>query len=198
VRRTSPNSLVSAAHHAIAELIATCDDCQLEMAQRNPKLTAHCRKYMHAHADIVRGRVVLELSYLLNTVFGSKHRVLMELGEKALCCAICLMHDIETKLTKHYAILPTNYTKTLVSALFSVGGLMSAFLDLSIERVEGWFNNTLDLPPLQRGPRFGSIDHVLLGQLANVIFKEEYITLQKDLMMKVRNDLIYSCWCVLA
>jgi hypothetical protein len=140
---------------------------------------------MHAHADIVRGRVVLELSYLLNTSFGSKHRVLMELGERTLCSAICLMHDIDTKLSKHYAVLPHNFTKSLVSALFSVGELISAFLDLSIERVEGWFNNTLDLPPLQRGPRFASIDHVLLGGLSNVMFRGEYISLQKDLMMKV-------------
>ena len=42
-RRNSPIALLTAAHQAILELITTCEECELEIAQRIPKLTAHCR-----------------------------------------------------------------------------------------------------------------------------------------------------------
>ena len=129
---------------------------------------------------MIKGRLALELSFFMET--GNKQ--IAEMGERALCAAISLMNRMDSLRT--YTFLPHDLVSSLNSCLFSVGELMSALLNLSIQRIEAWFCTVLALPPISRGARLIEINHVLLDALRMIDFHahDEY-ELYRDLLVKV-------------
>lgn len=137
---------------------------------------------MHRYAEILKGRLALELSFFMEA--GNKQ--ITEMGERALCAAISLMNRMSC--LRGYTFLPHEMVNSLTSCLFSVGELMSALLNLSIQRIEAWFCSVIALPPSSRGSRLVEINEVLLNALIMIDFHahEEY-GLYKDLLIKVKN-----------
>lgn len=135
---------------------------------------------MHRYAEMVKGRLALELSFFMEA--GNKQ--ITEMGERALCAAISLMNRMSC--LRAYTFLPHDLVNSLISCLFSVGELMSALLNLSIQRIEAWFCSILALPPSSRGIRLVDINQVLLNALIMIDFHahEEY-ALYRDLLVKV-------------
>ena len=135
---------------------------------------------MHRYAEMVKGRLALELSFFIKT--GNKQ--ITEMGERALCAAISLMNRMDA--LRVYTFLPHDLVSSLNSCLFSVGELMSALLNLSIQRIEAWFHTVLVLPPLSRGPRLIEVNHVLLDVLRMIDFQaQDDYDLYKGLLIKV-------------
>ena len=136
---------------------------------------------MHRYAEMVKGRLALELSFFMET--GNKQ--ISEMGERTLCAAISLMNRMDA--LRSFQFLPHDLVSSLNSCLFSVGELMSALLNLSIQRIEAWFCSVLALPPILRGARLIEINHVLLDALKMIDFHahEEY-ELYRDLLIKVK------------
>jgi hypothetical protein len=130
---------------------------------------------------MIKGRLALELSFFMET--GNKQ--ITEMGERALCAAISLMNRMDS--LRIYTFLPHDLVSSLNSCLFSVGELMSALLNLSIQRIEAWFCTVLALPPISRGARLIEVNHVLLDVLKMIDFQSqnEY-ELYKGLLIKVR------------
>ena len=135
---------------------------------------------MHRYAELIKGRLALELTFFMAT--GNKQ--ITEMGERALCAAISLMNRMDS--LRMYAFLPHDLVNSLNSCLFTVGELLSALLNLSIQRIEAWFSSVLALPPITRGARLIEINHVLLDALRMIDFHvhDEY-ELYKDLLIKV-------------
>ena len=133
---------------------------------------------MHRYADLVKGRLVLELTFI-----SDGHRGLIDMGEKAICAAIGMMDRVE--LLRAYKFLPHEFVYMLISAIFSTGELMSALLDLCIERIDAWFKTVIALPAAQRAGRLEQINHVLQDALVRVNFEPHQRHLQRDLLAKV-------------
>lgn len=138
---------------------------------------------MHRYAEMMKGRLALELSFFMEA--GNEH--ITEIGERALCAAISLMNRLDH--LRAYTFLPHNLVNSLMACLFSVGELMSALLNLSIQRVEEWFCSVLALPPIARGDRFVEVNKVLLNALKMIDFHihEDY-ELYRDLLVKVPSN----------
>jgi hypothetical protein len=135
---------------------------------------------MHRYAELMKGRLALELSFFMEA--GNKQ--ITEMGERALCAAISLMTRLDD--LRAYTFLPHDLVNSLIQCLFSVGELMSALLNLSIQRIEAWFCTVLALPPIARGGRLTEINTVLLNALKMIDFHahEDY-DLYRDLLVKV-------------
>jgi hypothetical protein len=134
---------------------------------------------MHRYADMIKGRLALELSFFTTT--GSKR--ISEMGERALCAAIGLMTRMDA--LRSYTFMPHDLLPALNACLFSVGELMSALLNLSIERIEAWFRTVLALPPLQRGARLVEVIRVLANTLKLIDFQTDEDYLHQDLLFRV-------------
>ena len=92
---------------------------------------------MHRYAEMMKGRLSLELS----TFMAAGNKEITEMGEGALCVAITLMNRLDT--LRAYSFLPHELVSNMMACLLSVGELMSALLNLSIQRIEAWFSSTL-------------------------------------------------------
>ncbi len=164
------------ARSAIDELLLLCQDCELELGSRNPRVGVHCKAYVQRFAMAINGRILLELQAVLmagwnedegsgSSETGSEGlcRRLAMLGTESLCEAISLMGRVER--LKRYAFMPSGYVQSLYLNLFSMGEVISAYLNLAIGRVEAWFQNTVALAPQQRGLRFEEFFDVVVADI---------------------------------
>ena len=135
---------------------------------------------MHRYAEMMKGRLSLELSIFM----AAGNKQITEMGESALCIAITLMNRLD--ILRTYPFLPHELVSNMIACLLSVGELMSALLNLSIQRIEAWFYNTLALSPSGRGGRLVEINKVLVEALAMIHFQapEEFV-LYRDILIKV-------------
>ena len=183
---------------AIDELLLLCEDCELELGSRNPRVGVHCKAYVQRFALAVKGRCLLELQALLMSDWdddesgssgggmGSEGlcRRLAALGTQSLCEAISLMGRVER--LKRYHFMPTGFVHSIHTNLFSMGELISAYLNLAIDRVEAWFRNTLMLAPQQRGQRFSEFFEVVLAEvLCNAELDARDGSLQDELLQRL-------------
>ena len=186
---------------AIDELLLLCEDCELELGSRNPRVGVHCKAYVQRFALAVKARCLLELQSMLMVDYWGNNdeeedlssvgtgaeclcRRLATLGTQSLCEAISLMGRVER--CKRYHFMPHAYVQSLHTNLFSIGELISAYLNLAIERTEIWFQNTLALAPQQRGQRFSEFIQVVLSQiLKGASLDARDATLQAHLLQKL-------------
>lgn len=163
---------ISAARRCLEDFLHTCQDCATEMLQRNPKIMANCRRYMHMYERLLTGRLILQLSCMVPASQGNKRqagasqkqkRKLSELGERVLCASIALMERLEA--AKSFVFLNQDTYRSVTETVFTMGELLSALLDLSIERIEAWFSAVHSLPLTQRAGRMLELKPVLLETL---------------------------------
>lgn len=106
-------------------------------------ITHIIRNYIRRYADILKGRITLELLYLP----GIENKQFEILEEKALCTALSLSNKIES-LDK-YSFLLKEFINTLTKTLFSTGDLISALIKLAAHRMDAFFemilSSTLDV-----------------------------------------------------
>ena len=153
-------SVILAARTCIEEFTVSCNECAIEMSSRNPKIITHCRDYMQRYAEKLRSRVILELSSFM----GPQNKRVMELGEPAIFAAIGLLHLIED--LARFRFIPKDFIPSLRNNLLDIGALMSAILDIAIERVEGWFQGIMSLPPIHRGSRLSEVATLIMEQIS--------------------------------
>jgi hypothetical protein len=91
------------------------------------------RTYIRRYADILKGRISLELLYLPGIV--NKQYDLLE--EKALCSALLLSDRIDS--LQRFSFIPKEFHQTLSKTLFSSGDLLSALIKLSANRMDAFF-----------------------------------------------------------
>lgn len=113
-----------------------------------------CRNFIKRYAEILKGRLTLELLYLP----GIEGKVFEELGERALCYALELAIRIES--LNQYSFVPKDLLHTMNRTLFSSGDLISALMNLSIKRVDAFFEELQSLPPSNRSKKL--LDMVML------------------------------------
>lgn len=139
--RSNPAHLLKATCRAFDEFLEVCIECKQEMTSRSPRIIAHSRNYILRYTDILKGRTMLELLYIP----GIENKRFEVMGEQALCCALELTQKIEDM--KQYTFVPKTFLATLASSLFTFGDLLSALLNLSLRRVDSFFEVLVTLPP---------------------------------------------------
>ena len=101
------------------------------------------RNYIRRYADIIKGRISLELLYLP----GIENKQFEVLEEKALCTALILSDRID-HLNK-FSFISKEFIQTINKTLFSTGDLLSALIKLSATRIDAFFevitSSTLDV-----------------------------------------------------
>lgn len=142
------------------EFFKTCEECALEMDSRNPRIITHCRNYIQNYANCLKSRLILELQSIL----GLMNKRVMEIGESSLFAGIGLLSIIEE--LSCYRFLPKDFFLGLKGNLVNTGTLISAVLNIAIERVEGWFKASLLLPPAQRSRRLSEVNTLILEQIS--------------------------------
>lgn len=181
--------IVSAARRCVEEFIKTCNDCSTELRHRNPKIMAHCKRYMNMYEKLITGRLILHLSCIVpsNSFKPTQKRNLSELGVRVICSCIGLMERLE--VLKIFVFLNQDLYKAVTETLFTIGELMSALLDLSIERIEAWFASLMALSLTQRCGRLLEIKSVLCDILTEsyleIIAPDIDSTLQKSLYQRI-------------
>lgn len=198
-------SIIQSARNVISELKATCQECAEEMNCRNPKIVAHCRwepinrvhstleqiildiakcfvnrNYIRKYAEMVKGRVTLELL----CIPGAQEKQFEEMGEKAICAAVELMNEIDE--LKEFSFLPETMIASLNSTLFSAGQLLSALLNISLQRVDAFFASIALLFVNQRPAKLLDIVKVVSETLQAVEVDKQYPQLLRTLLVKVR------------
>ena len=129
--RADSATIISASRTCVEDLILTCDECLREMESRNPKLMAHCRDFMHRYASVIKGRITMELAFVLNA--EGKKRAMSDMGEAALCKSISLINRLD--YLRHYTFLPHDLVPTLNNSIFSVGMLfLKVFFPISSQK----------------------------------------------------------------
>jgi hypothetical protein len=174
-----PCALIQASRQIVLEFHRTCAECAQELHVRNPKVTAHCKSYIRKYADILKGRITLELLFLP----GTQEKRFEEMGEKALCAAMELVTEIDE--LRQFLFLPTDFISTLHSSLFSVGQLISAMLNLSIQRVDAFFATLATLISTQRPQKLADICAALSESLQAIVLDAHYSALKQALHSKV-------------
>ena len=135
---------------------------------------------MHRYAEMIKGRLSMELSSFM----AAGNKQITEMGESALCVAVTLMNRLDT--LRRYSFLPHELVSNMIACLLPVGELMSALLNLSIQRIEAWFSGTLVLSPSKRGSRLVQFNQVLVDALEMIHFQApEEFELYRDVLIKV-------------
>jgi len=136
---------------------------------------------MHKYADMMRGRLVLELSVIIELRSGKRH--LGEMGEKSLCLAISLSSKFE--ILRQYTFLPHDFVRLLTEGVFSTGEIMSILFNLSIERCNIWFTNLLMASPNLRHQRIVDVFAVWSEGISQLNLFSDDAILQRAVTTKV-------------
>ncbi len=113
------------------------------------------RNYIKRYAEILKGRLTLELLYLP----GVEQKSIEELGEKALCSALELANRFD--ILQSYPFVPKDLLSTMSKTLFNLGDVLSALIKLSVRRVDAFFDELLNTPTSQRSKRLCEITSLL-------------------------------------
>jgi hypothetical protein len=178
-RRNDPLVVITGARKCIEEFVRVCEECHLEINSRNPKLIAHCKNYMFKYSNILKGRLMLELSYFLELGL----RNVSDLGEKAICASISLMERVNE--LRKYSFIPSEFLNTLNNSLFGSGDLISVLLNLSIERCDLWFQELLASPISTRSNKLLDIESIVAEVVKRLEFPINEHILQNDIIKKV-------------
>ena len=130
-----------------------------------------CRNFIKRYAEIVKGRLTLELLYLP----GIERKHFEELGERALCFALELAIRIES--LSRYSFVPKDLLNTINKTLFSSGDLISALMNLAIKRVDAFFQESQNYPPMNRSKKLLDIimlSNEILQGLKEDLHNDEY------------------------
>lgn len=185
-RRNDPFIIITGARKCIEEFVRVCEECQLEINSRNPKLIAHCKNYMFKYSNILKGRLMLELSYFLELGL----RNLSDLGEKSICASISMMERINE--LRKYSFIPCEFLSTLNNSLFCSGDLISALLNISIERCDLWFQDILASPISSRSNKLLEIKSIVSDVVKRLEFPINEHILQKDIINKVITTMLLN------
>lgn len=129
---------------------------------------------------MVKGRVTLELL----CIPGAQEKQFEGMGEKAICAAVELMNEIDE--LKEFSFLPETMIASLNSTLFSAGQLLSALLNISLQRVDAFFASIALLFINQRPAKLLDIIKVVSETLQAVEVDKQYPQLLRTLLVKVR------------
>lgn len=139
------------------------------------------RNYIRKYAEIVKGRVTLELL----CIPGAQEKHFEGMGEKAICAAVELMNEIDE--LKEFSFLPETLIASLNTTLFSAGQLLSALLNISLQRVDAFFASIALLFVNQRPAKLLDIVKVVSETLQAVEVDKQYPQLLRTLLLKVRS-----------
>ncbi len=142
------------------------------------------RTYIRRYAEIVKGRITLELLFLP----GTQDKRYEMMGEKSLCAGIELMTRVDQ--LSHYSFLPNDFVATLNNTLFNTGQLISALLNLAITRLEGFIESVNGLQPSLRSSKYLEIDKLLAESMLAVNINLPDISLLKLVILKVSVPII--------
>lgn len=146
------------------------------------------RTYIRRYAEIVKGRLTLELLFLP----GTQDKQFELMGERSICAAIELMTRVDD-LT-YYSFIPHDMVHTLNNTLFTTGQLISSLLNLAINRVDAFVDSVGQLQPSLRPSKFLEIDKILGESMQAVEIKLPTNTLLKLVLLKV--CALRLCVCV--
>lgn len=132
--RKDPSSLLKTSCRALDEFAEVCEDCELELTSKEPKINAHVRNFIRRYSDIIKGRITLELAYIP----AMNRKCWDELGEKALCVALEFATKMQN-LSKFYFV-SKDIIESLNRNLFSSGEIISSLMNLAIRRVDAFFD----------------------------------------------------------
>lgn len=182
--RSNPTHLLRATCRAFQEFMDVCLDCKQEMTSRSPRILAHCKNYMQRYSDILKGRTMLELLYIP----GIENKRYEAMGEQALCVALELAQKLES--LKEYSFVPKSFTSILAASLFTFGDLLSALLNLSLRRVDAFFEVITTLPVELHAKRFSEAP-MLIGEFVQLV-KDDLIT---DYLFRLVMDKVRTVVC---
>lgn len=160
--RSDSFALVNAATVCFQELILTCEECNLEISQRNPRITAHCRLYIQRYAEIVKGRVTLELLYLP----GIQQKKYELMGMPTICAAVKFM-SVVSKIPS-FSFVPHDIVPAIHSNLFTTGQLISALINISITKMDSLFVKLEEIALGQRNKVLELVDHTVSEVLSTI------------------------------
>jgi hypothetical protein len=138
------------------------------------------RTYIRRYAEIVKGRLTLELLFLP----GTQDKRYENMGEKSICAAIELMTRVD-QLT-HYSFIPHDLVATLNNTLFTTGQLISSLLNLAIQRVDAFVETVKQMAPSLRSSKYLEIDKILSESMLLVEITLPENALLKLVLIKVR------------
>lgn len=90
-------------------------------------------------------------------------------GEQGLCAALELAQKLED--IKQYTFIPKSFSTTLSSSLFSFGDLLSALLNLSLRRVDSFFEVMPTLPAELHAKKFADMP-CLIAEFMQLVSSE--------------------------
>lgn len=102
------------------------------------------RNYIKRYADILKGRLILELLYLP----GVAEKRYELLGEKSLCIGLAFLQRVES--LGRFAFLSRDLSVAVQRSLFTFGDLISSILNLGIQRVDIFFDQLTEMHPTER------------------------------------------------
>jgi len=141
---------------------------------------------MRKFADMLKGRVTLELLHIP----GSQEQRFEEMGANALCAAIELMTEIDD--LREFGFLPRDLVATMNNTLFNVGQLISALLNLSLQRIDAFFGSLALLDTGQRPTKLPEIVRIVSESLQAVHIDNKYPALFRTLLLKLVTSQLLS------
>eukprot|EP01038_Epipyxis_sp_PR26KG_P008273 gene8273-11200_t len=128
-------ALIKAAKTSIEEFIVICKECLIEL----------------------NGRIILELSFIP----GLLEKKFELMGESTICASIELIAAIDS--LRLFNFIQPDVIRVLNDSLFTIGQLISSIINLSIHRLDAFFEMTIhpSVPPLQRSMKLIDIEMVI-------------------------------------
>lgn len=140
---------------------------------------------MRRYADILRGRITLELL----CIPGAQEKRFEEMGEKSICAAIELMNEVDE--LREFVFLPLDFISSINSTLFNSGQLISALLNISLQRIDAFFTAIAVMEPPLRPPKLLDVMKAVSESLQAVEIDKQYPQLLRTLLTKVRNTVTH-------
>lgn len=181
-------AVLVASGKALDDFLMTCQECDMELRVRNPRVSAHCREFMRRYMKLFSGRITLELS----SIFGAGMRAL-KIGCPLILQSVALLQRM--KKLFDFSFLPASEITAMLENLMGIDALYDAFINACAADMRYWVHAISMVQPRQQGKLLKEIVQeidsklVLLRRYANDLQEFAFHKLRRDSIIRIVSEL---------